>query len=95
MGDPLADLAKSRLEILWAFGNQAMHRFTHHYKTKTNLDFTNLPYWDLCAALRPVFQIAEWAADDLVEKEMRQKHRLFITQAFDKLLEKPGKPLGL
>jgi hypothetical protein len=42
-------------------------------------------YWDLCAALRPVSKIAEWAEDALREKRMRDGHRLFITQAFDKL----------
>jgi aminoglycoside phosphotransferase (APT) family kinase protein len=85
LGDPLADVANTRLEILWAFGIDAMHRFTHHYALMTSIDFTNLPYWDLCAALRPAFKIAEWAADDIAEKTMRAGHRLFITQAFEKL----------
>ena len=31
LGDPLADLANSRLEILWAFGDEAMERFTREY----------------------------------------------------------------
>jgi aminoglycoside phosphotransferase (APT) family kinase protein len=30
-GDPLADVANSRLEILWAFGIDVMQRFTHQY----------------------------------------------------------------
>ncbi len=62
-----------------------MHRFTDHYRSMTTIDFTNLPYWDLCAALRPASKIAEWAADDIVEKTMREGHRLFITQAFEML----------
>ncbi len=85
VGDPLADVANSRLEILWAFGIEAMHRFTDHYRSMTTIDFTNLPYWDLCAALRPASKLAEWAADDITEKTMREGHRLFITQAFEKL----------
>ncbi len=85
VGDPLADLASSRLEILWAFGIDAIHRFTHHYQAVTPIDCTNLPYWDLCAALRPAFKIAEWAADDIAEQTMREGHRLFIAQAFDEL----------
>ena len=85
LGDPLADVANSRLEILWAFGIEAMHSFTHHYKSMTTIDFTNLPYWDLCAALRPAFKLAEWAADDVTERTMREGHRLFFTQAFEKL----------
>jgi aminoglycoside phosphotransferase (APT) family kinase protein len=85
LGDPLADLANTRLEILWAFGIDAMQSFTHHYQSMTSIDFSNLPYWDLCAALRPVSQIATWGLDDITEKNMREGHRWFITQAFDKL----------
>jgi aminoglycoside phosphotransferase (APT) family kinase protein len=85
IGDPLADLANSRMEILWAFGIDAMLSFTHHYQSMTNIDLTYLPYWDLCAALRPAGKIAEWAADEQREKSMREGHRWFITQAFDRL----------
>ncbi len=85
LGDPLSDLASSRLEILWAFGHDAMQSFTDHYASLTTIDFTNLPYWDLCAALRPAFKLAEWAADASAEKSMRDGHSCFITQAFEKL----------
>jgi aminoglycoside phosphotransferase (APT) family kinase protein len=85
LGDPLADLANSRLEILWASGIDAMHSFTRDYQSMTNIDFTDLPYWDLCAALKPAFKLAEWAADDIAEQTMREGHRVFITQAFEKL----------
>jgi aminoglycoside phosphotransferase (APT) family kinase protein len=85
LGDPLADVANSRLEILWAFGIDAMHSFTQHYISMTSIDFTNLPVWDLFAALRPASKLSEWAADDIAEKRMRERHRLFITQAFEKL----------
>ncbi|HEV2653324.1 MAG TPA: phosphotransferase, partial [Ktedonobacteraceae bacterium] len=47
LGDPLADVANSRLEILWAFGGDAMQRFTQQYQSVTTIDFTHLPYWDL------------------------------------------------
>jgi hypothetical protein len=83
--DPLADVANSRLEVLWAFGIDAMHHFTHQYQALTTIDFSNLPYWDLCAALRRASQIAEWGLDDITEKTMREGHRWFITQAFEKL----------
>jgi aminoglycoside phosphotransferase (APT) family kinase protein len=85
LGDPLADVANSRLEILWAFGIDAMLDFTRHYQTMTSIDFTNLPYWDLCAALRPIAQMAQWTGDDLIAKNMREGQRWFVTQAFEKL----------
>ena len=85
LGDPLADVANSRLEILWAFGIEAMQHFTQQYQSITPIDFTNLPYWDLCAALRRVAQIAQWGLDDTTERTMRERHRWFVTQAFEKL----------
>jgi aminoglycoside phosphotransferase (APT) family kinase protein len=82
IGDPLADVANGRLEILWAFGVEAMMRFTAHYQALTSIDFTHLPYWDLCAALRPASKISQWGLDDRTEQAMRASHRWFITQAF-------------
>ena len=84
-GDPVAELADSRLEILWAFGIDAMNDFTDHYKTIMPLDFTDLPYWDLYAALRPAFRISDWAKGDVEQETMRQGHRLFVGQAFENL----------
>ena len=85
LGDPLADVANSRLEILWAFGIDSMHSFTQQYQSITAIDFTNLPYWDLCAALRPIAYIAEWGLDAATERTMRERHRWFSNQAFEKL----------
>jgi aminoglycoside phosphotransferase (APT) family kinase protein len=82
LGDPLADVANSRLEILWAFGIEAMQSFTHHYQSMTPVDFTNLPYWDLYAALRRIYQIAGWGLDEMTEKAMRERLRWFVSQAF-------------
>lgn len=80
VGDPLADLANSRLEILWAFGSDVMHQFTQQYQALTTLDYTTLPYWELCAALR-LAQFAEWAADASAEERMRAGYRWFISKA--------------
>ena len=85
IGDPLADLANSRLEILWAFSLDTMRRFTEEYTAVMPIDFTNLPYWDLCAALRPAGRLSEWATDDAAERRMRERHHLFVAQAFGQL----------
>lgn len=82
VGDPLADLANSRLEILWAFGKDAMRQFTEQYQALTMLDYTNLPYWELCAALR-LAQFANWAADASAEERMRAGYRWFTGQALE------------
>ena len=98
LGDPLADLAISRLDMLWIFGRNAKQELTQHYQSllshsRMGSDFTNLPYWDLYAALRPASSIAEWATvyppwgrADITEETMRAGHKWFITQAFRALV---------
>jgi len=96
LGDPLTDLAISRLDILWIFGIDAMTSFTHHYESTMAIDYAHLPYWDLCAALRLVrlagSHLDKWAAffppfgrHDITEQTIRENYRSFVTQAFEKL----------
>ncbi|WP_237690837.1 phosphotransferase family protein [Paenibacillus caui] len=84
-GDPLADLANVRLELLWAFGLEAMHSFTDHYLKHNEIDISTLPYWDLCAALRPASKLAGWGLDTRTEQKMRKRHKRFVAQAFEKI----------
>lgn len=80
-GDPLADLANARLELLWAFGPAPMHAFTEHYRAVAPLDFSHLPLWDLVAALRPAGRLASWGLDPATEQRMRERHRWFVEEA--------------
>jgi aminoglycoside phosphotransferase (APT) family kinase protein len=84
-GDPLADLGNCRLELLWALGVDAMNGFTDQYRSQTSIDFTNLPYWDLAAALRPCGKLSGWGLDAETEQRMREWHKLFVDQAIDGL----------
>jgi aminoglycoside phosphotransferase (APT) family kinase protein len=81
LGDPLADLGNSRLEILWAFGHETMNHFTRHYQSITGIDLTALPHWDLAAALRPASRLSTWGLDPATEQAMRDAHRGFVQQA--------------
>lgn len=86
VGDPLADLANARLELLWAFGGDAMEDFTRHYRSGMRaVDFTDLAYWDLFADLRLAPQLSAWDLEPEAEKVMRERHRLFTAQAFTRL----------
>ena len=86
LGDPLADLANSRLEVLWAFGAGAMQRYTRQYLAlMPDLDTALLAYWDLCVALRPVARYTEWAEDRDAELRMREGLKVFIVQALKKI----------
>jgi aminoglycoside phosphotransferase (APT) family kinase protein len=85
IGDPLEDFANSRLEILWAFGKEAMEDFSQSYRAMNRLDYSNLPYWDLVAALKPAFKILEWAENATAEKIMRERHAWFVANALQML----------
>jgi aminoglycoside phosphotransferase (APT) family kinase protein len=93
IGDPLSDLAISRLDMLWAFGEDAMQQFTSAYRAQMpQLDYGNLPYWDLFSALRPAGQLEEWAAawvgygrPDVTFTTMRAAHGWFVQQALGQI----------
>jgi aminoglycoside phosphotransferase (APT) family kinase protein len=82
IGDPLADLGNSRLEMLWLFEQDAMRDFTRRYQAQMpHLDDTALPAWDLVAALRPAFKLVEWKEDPEEVRRMREDHTRFVDQA--------------
>jgi len=94
VGDPLADVSLARLDLLWAFGEDAMHAFTRFYREATQLDWQNLARWDLLIALRPMSNLHRWAGSypappisrpDVTELSMREGHRRFVRQALESL----------
>jgi aminoglycoside phosphotransferase (APT) family kinase protein len=86
LGEPLADLANARLELLWAYGSEAMQGFTEGYHTKMpEVDFSDLPYWDLFAVLRPINQISNWGLEAEKLAKMQKELAWFAEKAFKKL----------
>jgi aminoglycoside phosphotransferase (APT) family kinase protein len=83
IGDPLSDLGNARLEFLMAFGTAAMDAFTERYLALSSIDRTNLPHWDLCAALRPCGRLSTWGLDEATERRMRARHARFVARALD------------
>jgi aminoglycoside phosphotransferase (APT) family kinase protein len=96
LGDPLADLAIARLDLLWIYGLEAMTEFTRYYQSNIILDFSELPFWDLYAALRFIrlagHQLDQWAAFfhpygrlDIQAPMIRDYYQFFVGQAFERL----------
>jgi aminoglycoside phosphotransferase (APT) family kinase protein len=92
LGDPLSDLAISRLDITFLFGIEAMLAFTQAYQELSAIDLTNLPYWDLSTVLRASPYLAEWSVGypplgrpDINEHTMRASLDLFTAQALETL----------
>ncbi len=86
VGDPLADVANCRLEILWAAGVEAMDEFTSWYRSMTDVDARALAYWDLRAALKPCGKLSTWGLDAATEATMREWHGWFVDRAIERLL---------
>jgi aminoglycoside phosphotransferase (APT) family kinase protein len=94
IGDPLSDIALARLDLVWAFGNEAAETFTAHYRRLSDIDWTHLAHWDLCVALRPLGQLPRWAAayhatpisrPDITPGSMAEGHRQFVAHALARL----------
>jgi len=81
LGDPLVELGNTRLELLWAFGAEAMTRFTECYCALRPLDLTLLPYWDLRAALRSCGTLLTWGLEPETERRMIERHASFVESA--------------
>ncbi|MCA9887268.1 MAG: phosphotransferase [Anaerolineae bacterium] len=82
VGDPLYDLGNARLEMLWSFGETAMHQFTKTYLAHMPaLDTTRLPYWDLCTTLRPAGRLDDWAESPEQAQHWREGIQWFVQQA--------------
>ncbi|MCW3055005.1 MAG: phosphotransferase family protein [Chthonomonadales bacterium] len=82
IGDPLIDLANSRLEILWALGYNAMYDFTRQYQSMSLLlDTTDLPFWDLWATLSPARNISTWGLDPPIARRMHAQLQDFLRAA--------------
>ena len=88
VGDPLADVAITRLDLLWSFGSRATAAFTKRYVELTGTDLATLPLWDLFSAMRPAGDLHRWAQEypklgrpDVTFQTMQAHHRWFVTQA--------------
>jgi aminoglycoside phosphotransferase (APT) family kinase protein len=96
VGDPLCDLAISRLDICCIFGAAAMACFTDAYQAALGLDDSHLPAWDLWAALRLVRMaagdFAGWAAfyppvgrADITAASLHAQYQAFVGAALARL----------
>ncbi len=88
LGDPLADVGITRLDICMIFGGEAMAAFTAAYRTANPIDFSRLPFWDMRAAERAAPDLARWAAaypalgrPDITAQTMQAAHSWFVEQA--------------
>jgi aminoglycoside phosphotransferase (APT) family kinase protein len=92
LGDPMADVASTRLDLRWTYGPAATEAFTERYLALTDRSTATLAVWELIAALRPAGELSAWAVDmaafgrpDLTTDAMRAEHHAFVDDTLDRL----------
>lgn len=61
IGEPLADVSITRLDLWWVLEQCVSDEFTRRYFELMPLDPTDLPFWDLWASRRPGHNLSAWA----------------------------------
>lgn len=84
-GEPLADLANTRLELLWACGEAEMLACTELYLERMALDTRYLPCWDVYAALRFAHKIPHMAESSATAERMYSQAARFTEQAYARM----------
>ena len=92
LGDPMADIATTRLDLRWAYGAEIAERFTHRYLATTGRSTATLPVWELVVSLRPAGTISLWASDmaahgrpDITADSMRREQHAYVDSALQRL----------
>jgi aminoglycoside phosphotransferase (APT) family kinase protein len=90
LGDPLADLATARVELLSQYGQGAMARFTAaylsmHEDTIGPLLLDALPVWELYVSAAALASMSQWGLDPADEAHRRHHTERFFEQAAGRL----------
>ena len=72
IGDPLSDLACSRLELRYKFGLEGMQAFTETYGSRLPIDWERLALWDVYVASAVQHFMGDWGLLSDREAHMRQ-----------------------
>lgn len=82
LGDPLHDVANTRMELCMAFGTYAAREFTRQYRElRPTTDMTALHHWDLYASLRHAGRMSEWGLTPGDRKRLEAGHQEFVAAA--------------
>ncbi len=92
IGDPMADVAATRLDLRWAFGADTSEAFTHSYLERTGRSTDTLAVWELVVSIRPAGAVSLWASDmaahgrpDITAETMRSEQHSFVDDALRRL----------
>jgi Ser/Thr protein kinase RdoA (MazF antagonist) len=86
LGDPLADLATARVELLCRYGDEAMERFTHQYLAARHdtigpLRLDSLALWELYVSAAALATMGDWGLEPAEEAQRRRRTGRFLDRA--------------
>jgi aminoglycoside phosphotransferase (APT) family kinase protein len=86
LGDPLADLATARVELLCRYGDDAMERFTNqylaaHHDTIGPLRLDSLAVWELYVSAAALATMGDWGLEPAEEAQRRRRTERFFDRA--------------
>jgi aminoglycoside phosphotransferase (APT) family kinase protein len=86
LGDPLADLATARVELLCRYGDAAMEHFTTRYiavheESIGPLQFDSLPIWELYVSAAALTAMGNWGLAPAEEAQRRARTEQFFERA--------------
>ena len=86
LGDPLADLATARVELLCRYGDAAMERFTNqylgaHHDTIGPLRLDSLALWEVYVSAAALATMGDWGLEPAEEAQRRRLTERFFDRA--------------
>lgn len=81
LGDPLSDLAVSRVELRYRFGTAGMQRLTRAYAGDRTVDVHRLALWQVYVAAAAQRFMGEWGLEPTREAHMRREALASIREA--------------
>ncbi|MEM1249436.1 MAG: phosphotransferase [Acidobacteriota bacterium] len=85
LGDPLADLAAARVELLCQYDEQAMELFTSRYLSGSDVDVSDLPLWEIYVSASALATMKHWGLAPDEEAKRRKATEGFLQRALSDL----------
>ena len=85
LGSAMSDLAACRAELMVAYGNRPMDRFTDHYLASSTLDTSDLVLWEIYVSSAALATLADWGLAPDVESRRRTATAAFLQAALQRL----------
>lgn len=86
LGDPLSDLAASRLELRYRFGTEGMEVLTERYEAHRQINRQRLWLWQFYVAAAAARYMGDWRLAPELEAHMRRVALQTLTESTEQIL---------